>query len=168
MNDMVRHPQLAGHSASDPIRRFLERVLDDAFRQPGAADASSVVTSQWAPRVDIREEAREFVILADLPGVAPEAIDVQMENGILTIKGERRDEAGAQGGNCSLVERVHGTFHRRFALPDSADPDGITASYENGVVTVIIPVAEKAKPRKVEISATAPDPSPAIETSASG
>ena len=154
MNDMVRHPQLAGHSASDPIRRFLERVLDDAFRQPGAADASSVVTSQWAPRVDIREEAREFVILADLPGVAPEAIDVQMENGILTIKGERRDEAGAQGGNCSLVERVHGTFHRRFALPDSADPDGITASGRNGVLEIRIPKRPETTPRRIKVGTT--------------
>ena len=80
------------------------------------------------PAADIREEPGRFMRYADLPGVDPQDIEVQMERGLPTVEGERRVDASGENGNYSRIERMHGVFHRRFALPDSADPEGITAS----------------------------------------
>jgi HSP20 family protein len=89
------------------------------------------------PAADIREEPGRFMRYADLPGVDPQDIEVQMERGLPTIEGERRVDASGENGNYSRIERMHGVFHRRFALPDSADPEGLTASGFNGVLQVI-------------------------------
>ncbi|MCK9537814.1 Hsp20/alpha crystallin family protein [Dokdonella sp.] len=125
----------------------------DRFFDVGDSDQSNVVTSQWAPRVDIKEEDKRFVILADIPGVDPKDIEVHMDKGILSLKGERQSEAKEETGQFTRVERVHGTFYRRFALPDSADPDGITASGRNGVLEISIPKRPETTPRRIEIKA---------------
>ena len=111
----------------NPSPRYLQdeiKQVFDKFFNGDDTDASSVVTSQWVPRVDIKEEAERFLILADLPGVDPNAIEVQMDKGILSIKGERKTESVTEGDRYSRIERAHGVFYRRFALPDSANPDG--------------------------------------------
>ena len=120
----------------DEMKQMFEKFFND-----GDADASSVVTSQWVPRVDIKEEAERFVILADLPGVDPAQIEVNMDKGVLSIKGERY----------SRVERAHGVFYRRFALPESANPDGIAASGRNGVLEISIPKRPEASPRRINV-----------------
>lgn len=112
------------------------------------ADQSSVATSEWAPRVDIREEEKRFVILADVPGVDPAGIEVSMDKGILAIKGERAPTEG----RCSRQERSSGSFHRRFSLPDSADAEGITASGKFGVLEVSIPKKAQTTPRRIHIA----------------
>ena len=124
----------------------------DRFFQQDEADPSNVVTSQWAPRVDIKEEDRRFVIFVDVPGVDPADIEVSMEKGILTIKGERTVQNEEQNGRFTRIERAHGTFHRRFALPDSADPDGITAVGRHGVLEIVIPKRAETTPRRISIS----------------
>ena len=101
----------------DEIRQVFDRFFNDADTD---SDGSAVVTAQWVPRVDIKEEAERFVIFADLPGIDPQQVEVLMDKGILSIRGERRAEAGDDNARFSRVERAHGTFHRRFALPDSA------------------------------------------------
>ena len=133
----------------DEIKQVFDRFLGEAD-----ADQSNVVTSQWAPRVDIREEADRFVIFADIPGVDPQDIDVQMDQGLLTIKGERTLEARSENERFSRTERVHGVFHRRFALPDSADPERITASGRNGVLQIVIPKRPETTPRKIQVGST--------------
>lgn len=115
-------------------------------------DNSSMATSKWAPAVDILEEQDKYVINADLPGVKTEDIEVSMENGVLSIKGERREEAKEEGKNYSRIERIYGTFHRQFSLPDIADSDNIQASYNNGVLKLCIPKKEAAKPKRISIS----------------
>lgn len=105
----------------DPVRQIFDKLFEGGLLPGRDHDESSVVTSQWAPLVDIREEPDRFVLYADIPGVDPQDIDVQMDRGLLTIKGERRIES-FETGRLSRVERLHGIFHRRFALPDSADP----------------------------------------------
>lgn len=115
-------------------------------------DQSDVVTSQWAPRVDIREEDQRFVIVADIPGVDPKDIDINMDKGVLSVKGERKAES-ADVGKVTRSERAHGLFHRRFALPDSANPDGITATGKHGVLEIVIPKRPETTPRKIEITA---------------
>jgi len=133
------------------MRQLFSRLYDAAELGNGASDESSVVTSQWMPLVDIKEEADRFVMFADIPGVDPEHIDVQMDKGLLTIKGERRAEATSETERFSRTERVHGLFHRRFALPDSADPDRITASGHNGVLQICIPKKPETTPRRIQV-----------------
>jgi HSP20 family protein len=110
-----------------------------------------VVTSQWAPRVDIKEEPQRFVIQADIPGVDPKDIEIHMDKGILSIKGERKIESSASSDEYSRVERAHGMFYRRFALPDSANPEGITASGKHGVLEISIPKKPETTPRRIEV-----------------
>ena len=109
------------------------------------------IAIQEASLVDIKEEADRFVLLADIPGVDPQDIDVQMDKGLLTIKGERTLEARSENERFSRTERVHGVFHRRFALPDSADPERITASGRNGVLQIVIPKKPETTPRKIQV-----------------
>jgi HSP20 family protein len=138
-----------GNGLPEEIRQAFDRFL-----QPEDSDASHVVTSQWAPRIDIREDEQRFVILADIPGVDPAQIDVSMDKGILTIKGERDAGSSAQGGKFTRVERARGAFHRHFALPDSADAEGITANGKFGVLEIVIPKKAQATPRRITINAS--------------
>ncbi len=121
------------------LQDSIKQVFDHFFEDAG--DQSNVVTSQWAPRVDIKEEDDCFVIFADVPGVDPKEIEVHMDNGILSIKGERSSERKdqASNGRFTRVERSHGLFYRRFALPDSANAEGITAKGRQGVLEIKIP-----------------------------
>ena len=152
MNKMVRNPQWPNPGLSqDPIRQVFDSLFEGSLFQSGSTDESSVVTSQWVPLVDIKEEANRFVLYADLPGVDPQDIEVQMDKGILTIKGERRGERTMETESFSRIERRHGTFHRRFALPDSADPEGISASGHNGVLQIVIPKRPETTPRRIQV-----------------
>ena len=133
----------------NPLQDELQQVFERFFGDSDA-DSSSVVTAQWVPRVDIREEAERFVILADLPGVDPAQIEINMDKGILSIKGERKAEE-ADGTRYSRQERAHGVFFRRFALPESANPDGIAATGRNGVLEISIPKRPEASPRRINV-----------------
>ncbi|MEE7547566.1 Hsp20/alpha crystallin family protein [Xanthomonas sp. Kuri4-1] len=145
---IVRYqPWPAQASLQNEIKQVFERFFD-----PGTdTDESAVVTAQWVPRVDIKEEAEQFVLYADLPGIDPAAIEVQMDKGILSIKGERQGEPRAQTERFSRIERRYGSFHRRFALPDIADADGITAVGSNGVLEIRIPKKPAATPRRIQV-----------------
>jgi HSP20 family protein len=101
--------------------------------------------------VDIREEDKRFVIEADIPGVDPKDIEVNMDKGVLSIRGERKSESKTESGKYSRVERSHGVFYRRFALPDSANPDGISATGRHGVLEIEIPKKPETTPRKIDI-----------------
>ena len=152
MNNMVRNPQWPNQGLTqDPIKQVFDRLFEGTLFQNGATDESSVVTSQWTPRVDIKEEPNRFVLFADIPGVDPKDIEVQMDKGMLTIKGERRGEATIETENFSRIERRHGSFHRRFALPDSADPEGISATGHNGVLQISIPKRPETTPRRIQV-----------------
>lgn len=154
MNTMARYPQWSGQGTMDPVRQVIDRLFEGNFMQSSSSrDDSSVVTSQWIPLVDIKEEPDRFVLYADIPGVDPSAIDVQMDKGLLTIKGERGSEF-SDTERFSRVERQHGSFHRRFALPDSADPDGITATGYNGVLQIVIPKRPETTPRRIQVGST--------------
>jgi len=108
-------------------------------------------TANWAPSVDISENDAEFKLVADIPGVNPDDIDISMEKGVLTIKGERNTETVEEKENFRRVERQSGTFYRRFTLPDSADADKIAAKSEHGVLTITIPKQEVALSRRIEV-----------------
>ena len=137
----------------EQINRLFERFFDN-----GAANATE--SSQWVPRVDVREETDRFVLLADLPGIDPGQIEIQMDKGVLSIKGQRSSEAASETGRYSRMERRQGSFHRDFALPDSADAEGIVASGRNGVLEISIPKKAESTPRRIQVGiAQAENPS---------
>ena len=135
----------------------IRRLQDDMNRAFGTAlvrsdDDTDSPISHWSPAVDIRDERDGFVITADVPGVAPDEIELTMENGVLTISGERKKETtAAENADYRRAERVYGTFYRRFSLPDSADVERISANSEHGVLKVRIPKKEHVQPKKIEV-----------------
>ncbi len=133
------------HASLPRLQGQLGRFLTGA--QQGTTDASG----QWVPRVDIREEADRFVILADVPGVDPQAIEIQMDKGVLSLKGERAVDAVGEDVRPTRSERGHGAFERRFALPDSADAEAITASGRHGVLRIDIPKRAETTPRRIQV-----------------
>ena len=146
---LTRHnPWTTQPALQDEIKQVFEKFFGDAAEN----DQSNVVTSQWVPRVDIKEEGDRFVIYADIPGVDPKEIEIHMDKGILTLKGERRAENSEQGENFTRVERTRGVFHRRFALPESANPEGISATGRHGVLEIVIPKRPETTPRRIRIS----------------
>lgn len=136
----------------------LKQIFDRFLNNTDSPDESAVVTSQWVPRVDIKEEVDRFVIFADLPGVDPQQVEVLMDKGILSIKGERSGNAAEQSERFSRIERRYGSFHRRFALPDTADAEGITATGHNGVLEVVIPKRPETTPRRIQVGNVAVKP----------
>ena len=147
---MSNNRQLGWGNRANPLQEEIKQVFDRFFGET-EGDASSVVTSQWVPRVDIKEEPGRFVILADLPGVAPNSIEVNMDKGILSIRGERHSEERTEGERYSRVERAHGVFYRRFALPESADPEGVSATGRHGVLEIAIPKRPESTPRRITV-----------------
>ena len=118
-----------------------------------SAAEGSTATAEWAPAVDIKEENDKFVIHADIPSVKPEDIDISMENGVLTIRGEKKTEAETEKEGYKRVERTYGSFYRRFSLPDTADSDAISAVSKHGVLELTIPKKDVVKPKKISVTA---------------
>jgi HSP20 family protein len=130
-------------------------------------DPFRAVERPWAPRspfmpLDVYRRGDEFVVRVDLPGVDPASIDVTVDHNVLTIKAERSWVA-ADGDNVITAERARGTFTRRLALGNAVNVSAIAAGYENGVLTLTVPVAEKAKARKVEITVGGQTGAPGVE-----
>lgn len=133
------------------VQKEMNKMFESRFGELQTGDNSSVVTSSWTPAVDIKEEEKRFVLYADLPGIDPKDIEITMEQGVLTIKGERPAPKDEDYASLKRVERAYGTFYRRFSLPDSANPEGIQASGKNGVLEISIPKHERVQPRKIAV-----------------
>ena len=131
------------------LQRDLDRLLGAS--SASAEDSGSVAASDWMPAVDIKEEANGFVIQADIPGVNPKDIDVTLENGLLTIHGERNVEAREERDGYRRVERASGVFFRRFSMPETAAAEGVEAKYANGVLEVRIPKQPQVQPRRIKV-----------------
>ncbi len=125
--------------------------LNKLFEENRDEDNSRVVTSGWAPAVDIKEEENRFVLHADLPGIEPNEIEITMDEGVLTIKGERVFDKEEESQGYKRVERARGTFYRRFSLPDTADAENIEAQGKNGVLEIVIPKKVAAQPRRITV-----------------
>jgi len=124
------------------------RLLQDTVSRLLSEPASS---RPWAPPVDIMETDNELVFKADLPDVNMGDIDLRIENGTLTIKGERKFEEEQKSKGFHRIERSYGAFVRCFSLPETVDPDKVKADYKNGVLTVTLGKKELAKPRTVKV-----------------
>ncbi len=129
---------------------IVDRMQSDFDR---CATRGPDTAARWVPAVDIVEEKDRFVLRADLPGVGRDDIEVTMEDGVLTIAGERRAESRDETDGVQRFERVTGRFLRRFSLPETADADGITASNANGILEVVIRKLPEVQPRRITVEA---------------
>jgi HSP20 family protein len=129
----------------------------DPFRELDRIAQQLVGPGTWsrpsAMAMDAFREGDEYVVAFDIPGVKPEAIDIDVERNMLTVKAERRPVASSDDAQMELSERPLGVFSRQLVLADTLDTERINADYESGVLTLRIPIAERAKPRKVQIGA---------------
>ncbi len=139
----------------DPFNNIFPQIKDlNKFFNLELDDDSTIATSDWTPAVDVAEKDDHFLIKADVPGVDPKDIEVSMENGYLTVKGERESEVKEEKEDYTRIERSHGSFYRRFNLPDYADPNKVTASSNKGVLEIKVGKTEVAKPKKISIKVT--------------
>lgn len=140
---------------SDPFRDFaqlqdrLNRAFSDAY---GRSDEGLLSSGSWLPPVDIYQNGnQELVLKAELPDMSRDDIEVSVENGTLTIKGEKKLSSDVKEEHFHRIERRYGTFSRSFALPQTVDAGKVSADYRNGVLTVTLPTREEAKPRQIKV-----------------
>ena len=138
----------------------INRLFTDAFDR---TEGESNLTA-WAPAVDINENGHELVVKADLPGIDPKELDIRVENNVLSIRGERKFEKKVDQDNYLRVERTYGSFSRSFSLANTVNPEGIKADYQNGVLTLVVPKREEAKPKQIKVNVG----QPAVAAAAAG
>jgi HSP20 family protein len=139
----------------DPFREIedLSNRLNRMFGRSNltASSGETLAFPDWAPSVDVAETAEEFQIKAELPGVKKEDLKVNIENGVLTLSGERRQEKEEKGKKYHRVERSYGSFMRSFTLPDNVDAAKLHAEYKDGLLNVRLPKTAAEKPKSVEV-----------------
>jgi HSP20 family protein len=133
----------------------LQNEINRVFGNLNDGESSSA-TADWMPAVDVREYVDRFELLVDLPGVDPKAVEITLDNSVLTLSGERRDEQSVQKNGSGEVqqqrrERRLGRFHRRFILPDTVDAEKVTATGRDGVLAIAIAKHAKAQPRRISV-----------------
>ncbi|MDW3094626.1 MAG: Hsp20/alpha crystallin family protein [Gammaproteobacteria bacterium] len=143
MKLVPRDPFINAFPQMKDLSRFFNMEMDDD---------NTLTSGNWTPAVDIAEKEDHFLIEADVPGVDPEDIEVSMENGYLTVKGERESESKDEKDGYSRVERLHGSFYRRFSLPETADLENVSATSNKGVLEIKVGKAEVAKPKKISVN----------------
>jgi HSP20 family protein len=134
------------------IQNEMNRLFNNLFDQPNPTDRNSAAGRRWIPAMDLVETGDNYVLRADLPGLSDEDVNVQLEDNVLTISGERQTEHETQQEGYYRLERAFGGFSRSLTLPDGVDPDGVQAHFDRGVLEIRIPKPEQKKPRQVQIS----------------
>jgi HSP20 family protein len=134
------------------LQNQMNRLFDTALH---GWPSDSNGTTQWTPAADIYEAENELIVNFDLPGVDPKMVDIRVENNVLTVRGERQFDENLNKDNYHRVERSYGSFARSFTLSTSVDTDKIRATYKAGVLTITLPKAEVAKPKRIQIAANA-------------
>ncbi|GAB4243998.1 MAG: Hsp20/alpha crystallin family protein [Candidatus Methylacidiphilales bacterium] len=144
---------LANWDPFQDLERFSAQLSDlfGASSQNRSDRRSPNALATWAPLVDIQENDREYLIKAELPEVEKDNVKVTVENGVLTISGERKLEQEERDAKHHRIERFYGSFARSFVVPDNADGSRISADFKNGVLRVHLPKSEEAKPKQIEI-----------------
>jgi HSP20 family protein len=144
---------------TDPFREFaglqdrINRVFADAY---GRSDEGLMTSGSWVPPVDIFQNGdHEVVLKAELPDMSREDIEITVDNGTLTLKGEKKLSSDVKQDNYHRIERQYGSFSRSFSLPRTVDTGKVAAEYKNGVLTVRLPMREEAKPRQIKVEIAA-------------
>ena len=135
------------------LERRMSRLFNEALGNLDWQYRDSAGAS-WVPPVDIFEEADAIRIMAEIPGVNPNAVKISLENNVLTIHGTKEQVAEERSERVHRYERTYGAFERSFTLPATVDANNIKASYEHGVLTITLPKVEKAKPRQIAVQVT--------------
>lgn len=136
-----------GSLQSEVERMFRSMLTPSGGEAPATAGA-------WSPALDVEESEDAFTLHVELPGVDPDGVEVSLEENVLTITGERSFYRGREAEGFRRIERRFGRFHRAVRLPDRVDSERVEATYENGLLTIVVPKAEEAKPRRIQIRAT--------------
>jgi len=148
---------MTGLTRWDPLKEMeeLQNRLSGLLRRESAGRQNggqeSITVAEWVPLVDITEDDKEYLIKAELPEVRKEDVKVAVENGLLTISGERRAEKEEKNRKYHRIERAYGSFERSFIVPDDADADKVNAEFKDGVLKVHLSKSEKAKPKQIEV-----------------
>jgi len=130
------------------LHNQLERMFGDVFER---GEKSDLDFGSWLPPADLKEEGDKLILEMELPGIKKEDVDISVENNVLTVKGEKKFEKKNKKENYHRIERSYGTFQRSFMLPVSVKNEEIGASLKDGVLTLTLPYAEEAKPKKIAI-----------------
>ena len=141
----------------EPFRELaaVQAHLNRIFNEPYAPGDDTLTRADWVPAVDVFEtEQHELVLKAELPGIKREDIDLKVENNVLTIRGEKKQQAEERTERVHRYERSYGVFERSFALPTTVDSEKVSATFQNGILTVTVPKAERARPREIPVQAT--------------
>ncbi|MFQ5768079.1 MAG: Hsp20/alpha crystallin family protein [Acidobacteriota bacterium] len=133
------------------IQKRMNRLFEDSLNQSRDVDDKSMVSGNWSPPVDIYETGEKVVLVADLPGVRQEDLDIQVESNTLTLRGERRMQKDVNQENYHRIERGYGTFQRSFTLPTNIDQDRIRAEHRHGILEISLPKAEGSRPKKIPV-----------------
>ncbi|MBI5463368.1 MAG: Hsp20/alpha crystallin family protein [Ignavibacteriales bacterium] len=132
------------------VQREINRVFDHFFRGGSQWDESTEL-SMWTPSVDIAEQDDQFVVKVELPGVNKDDVKITLESNILTVRGEKKQEKEEKGKSFHRVERSYSSFQRSFTLPTTVKSDKIDAGYRDGILTIVLPKADEAKPKQIEV-----------------
>jgi HSP20 family protein len=136
------------------IQDEMNQLFGRALGQPaGRQGGETATTRMWAPALDISERKDAYLVTVEVPGVKPEDLEITLEDGLLTIQGERQFTADSSDQQFHRVERRYGAFRRSITLPSRVQADAIEASFDNGLLQVVVPKAEEAKPKKIQIQA---------------
>ena len=147
LNSMTRWNQTPNWLNRDPFFRLV-----DSFFNQDLAPSEEVSNRTWMPPVDIQETEEAYRLVAELPGLTKDDINITLENNVLRLTGERKFQKDVNKESYHRVERIYGTFARAFTLPTLVSSDKVEARFENGLLTLTIPKAEQAKPRKISIA----------------
>ena len=138
------------------IQNEMNRLFNSFFDTPSPAGSGAF--RRWIPAMDLAEAENEFVLRADLPGLTEEDVNIEVDDNVLTISGERKAEQEDRKEGFYRVERSYGSFRRSLTLPENVDPETVKATFENGVLEVRVPKPEERKPRKVSIAVGKTEP----------
>ncbi|MEJ2366956.1 MAG: Hsp20/alpha crystallin family protein [Acidobacteriota bacterium] len=125
----------------------MNRLMRDFFGQ----GAEEMEYGNWIPAADLKEEENQFTVSLEVPGMKKEDIEINMENNVLTVRGERKFQSESQKENYHRIERAYGKFSRSFSMPTHVNSDAIAASYKDGMLEIVIPKAEESKPKRIAI-----------------
>jgi HSP20 family protein len=133
----------------DKLRKEMDRLWDSFFEGRPTRRAREEV--EWLPSLDVAETKGDLVVKAELPGMDPKEIDISLSDGVLTIKGEKKQEKEEKEEGYHLIERSYGSFARSIQLPKDVQSDKISASFKNGVLKLVLPKSEEAKKKEIKI-----------------
>jgi HSP20 family protein len=141
----------------DPFRELaglqdrMNRLFQDSFG-PYGREQEGLASTTFAPPVDVYEDEHNITVKMEVPGIDEKDVDIRIENNLLTVRGERKFEKEEKQENFQRIERQYGTFTRSFTLPNTVDPENVTADYDNGVLKVRLAKRAEAKPKQIKVN----------------